>query len=167
MLLHYNPQDGIDKMQAPQGPNNLQPAHQQGYRKYSQLHPQPLQKHKSCSRDGTFCLNSYLVNNAAGLHSTWETWETTTSVKMGQLHCCRKKPCTCQQSFSGPSLPSSPQTQIDSWALLGSMDMWIMMITCKWDLTIWYLTIWLYSRHHLLPEKSVFHSLLWLNNIPL
>lgn len=109
MLLHYNPQDRIDKMQAPTRSEVFPTCPSAGY---YQLHPHPPQKRKSCSRDGTFHLNSYLLNNAAGLHSTWETWEITTSVKLGQLHCCRKKPCTCQQAFSGPSLPSSPQTQI-------------------------------------------------------
>lgn len=161
MLLHYNPQDRIVEMQDPTWSEVFPTCPSSGCRKYYQLHPHPLQKHKSCSRDGTFHLNSYLVNNAATLHSQGRLGKPPPLLSWDSFTAAERNPVPASKH----SRAFSAQLPTNTHPLSGSVDARIMMITQvgPYNVIVNHL---LHSRR-LLGKKSAFHSFLWLNNIPL
>lgn len=151
----------LSKCKTPPGRKYFQPAHHQGCRKYYQLHPHPLQKRKSCSRDGTFHLNSYLVNNAATLHSQGRLGKPPPLLSWDSFTAAERNPVPASKH----SRAFSAQLPTNTHPLSGSVDARIMMITQvgPYNVIVNHL---LHSRR-LLGKKSAFHSFLWLNNIPL
>lgn len=80
---------------------------------------------KSCSRDGTFHLNSYLVNNAAVLHSRGRLGKPPPLLSWDSFTAAERNPVPASKH----SLAFSAQLPSNTCPLSGSVDTRVMMIT--------------------------------------